>query len=99
MSFSGTYAHTFLIALDQTGAAVLFNRNDATISSLCHLQLETDAGNADAAAKHATLNLHPWQVWFLRHVGAGLEWKWPGHCARAAAADIARAESTKAILS
>ena len=46
MSFAGTYVHTFLIALDQTGAAALLNRNDATISSLCHLQLETDAGNA-----------------------------------------------------
>lgn len=98
MGFAKTYAHTLLIALDDLGAAVFFNRNDVTISSLCWLQRAADAGDPDRAAKLATLALRPWQHGFLRRVGAGLEWISAGHCVRARDADMARGKSMAGLL-
>lgn len=99
MTWTKTYTHTIAIGLDDLGAAVLFNRNDITISSLCWMQRTADAGDPNVSAKLATLDLRPWQHGFLRRVGAGLEWIRPGHCDRARRADQARGKSMAVLLS
>lgn len=99
MSFQRTYVHTVLVAIDQTAAAVLFNRDDVTISSLCGLVRRMDAGNHTADfTLHVALQLRPWQIGFLRFTGTALEKFWPGHCEGAISSDVARGARAQAIL-
>lgn len=99
MSFRRTYVHTVLVAIDQTGAAVLFNRDDITISSLCGLTRRMDKG--DKVARNLIylgLALRDWQIGFCRITGRALEWLSPGHCEGAIASDIQRGRSALTIL-
>ena len=98
MTWTKTYTHTIAIGLDDLGAAVLFNRNDITISSLCWMQRQADEGDPKVTAKLATLGLRPWQHGFLRNVGDMLEAIRPGHCDRARLADMARGGRMQALL-
>jgi hypothetical protein len=98
MSWARTYSHTIAIAIDDMGAALFFNRNDITISSLCWLQRTADNGDPNICARLASLYLRTWQHSFLRHVGDALEWLSPGHCERARIADRARGRSMDALL-
>lgn len=99
MSFQRTYVHTVLVAIDQTAAAVLFNRDDVTISSLCGLVRRMDAGiHVAGFTLRVALGLRPWQLGFLRLTGTALEKFWPGHCEAAIKADIARGERAQTIL-
>ncbi len=98
MSFSQTYLHTVLVAIDDLGASVLFDLDDTTISALCGVQRRSDAGDAQATGALATLGLRPWQHAFLRAVGRLLEWIRPGHCERAIGADILRGQAMVALL-
>ena len=99
MSFQRSYVHTVLVAIDQLGAALLFNRDDTTISSLCGLTRRMDRG--DKAARnliYLRLALRDWQIGFLRTTGRALERFWPGHCEAAIKADIQRGQRVLAIL-
>ena len=98
MAWTRTYLHTLAVAIDDAAAAVLFNRDDVTISSLCGLYRRSRAGDARAAAVLAAMGLKGWQRTFLRLVGDGLERILPGHCARAIAADILRGQAMVALL-
>ena len=98
MSFERTYAHTLLIALDDLGAAILFNRDDLCVSSLCGLQRRADSGDVPALAAVLSLGLRPWQASLLRRIGAGLEWLSPGHCEASIAGDIERGDAMRSLL-
>ena len=98
MSFSQTWIHTVLVAIDDLGASVLFDLDDTTISALCGVQRRSDAGDSQATGALATLGLRRWQQAFLRAVGRLLEWIKPGHCERAIAADLARGRTMRGIL-
>lgn len=87
MSWDQTYSHTFLIALDEWGAAVFFNRLGLTISTLACLVRD---------GKDGPLKLSPWQRSFLRWLGPRLT---TAHCAAALKADLARAQVNVALLS
>ena len=82
MSWEQSYSHTVLIAVDRLGAALLFNEPDITISSLCWVV------RSGTPAQNAALKLYGWQKSALQLVGDGLEYFWPGHCARARTSDI-----------
>lgn len=85
MSFDNTYVHNVLIGLDQLGAAILFNRNDLTISTMCDMVLKGD---------DAPLELHGWQRAFLKWLGPVLNKIQADHCGQARLGDEARANST-----
>lgn len=93
MSWDKTYPHTVLIAVDQFAAAVIFNRPDLTVSTMCWM---VRSGN------DASLKLAGWQRLSLTLIGDGLEKFWPGHCASASQGDLDRAqltvESLKAVI-
>lgn len=93
MSWSGTWSHDVLIGLDCFGAAVFFGRSDTTISGLCYVVRQADAGAPGWQQKLDSLKLRPWQISALRHIGDSLEYFWPGHCAEAATADMQRGKS------
>ncbi len=98
MTWARTYTHTLAVALDDLGAAILFDLDDTTISALCGVQRRSDAGDARATAALDTLRLKPWQHAFLRAVGRGLERIRPGHCQRAIVADLARGKTMRGLL-
>lgn len=98
MSWDRTYSHNVLIAVDQLGAAVIFNRLDVTISSLCRVVQLADGGDAKFQATLASLKFAPWQVGFLRRTARALEWIQPGHCEAARLADIDRAKAMDTLL-
>lgn len=114
MSFQRTYLHTALVALDDFGAAVFFNRDDVTISSLCGLVRRFDVKrsatsanpgvSAQALSQSAAnallrlMGLRDWQISALRVIGAGLELIRSGHCERAIAADIQRSQQAVTLL-
>jgi hypothetical protein len=89
VSFKKTYLHTLLVALDQFGAAVFFNRADLTVSAMCWL-----------VRKGRTEDLRPgrWQTWLLVHIGNVLEWVQPGHLEAARVGDLIRANSVRLML-
>ena len=89
MSFSKTYTHTVLIGLDQFGAAVIFNRNDLTISTMCDMVMK---GN------DASLELHGWQRAFLKMLGPRLNRIQADHCGQARLGDEQRAKLTLQVL-
>lgn len=98
MSWGNTYSHTVLISLDQLAAAVFFGRNEVCVSSLCRLVQNADAGIGDFPARLASLNLKPWQLKFLRWLAPKLDDIEPAHCELSRQGDLARAESTKTLL-
>ena len=79
-----------MISVDEFGAALLFNRADTTISSMCRL---AQLGQLDR------IKANRWQAWILTHLAPILDWIQADHCAKALAGDIERAKSTIAILS
>ncbi len=89
MSWSATYSHTLAIAFDDLAAAVLFNRDDLTVSSLCRLaQLD----------RLAPLKLCAWQVAVLKRLASILDRIQAHHCERARLGDIARGNAMAALL-
>jgi hypothetical protein len=89
MSWDRTYSHTVLIAIDQFAAAIIFNRPDLTVSTMCWMVMTgNDAG----------LKLSPWQRWILVKLGPLLNKVQTNHCKAARDGDYARAESTLAML-
>jgi hypothetical protein len=86
MSWSKTYTHTLLIALDQFAAAIIFNRPDLTISTLCWL---VRPGNTDK-----DLKLYVWQRWALVKLGPILDKIQANHCEQAKDGDRHRAWGT-----
>lgn len=82
--------HNTLVAFDMWCAAVFFNVDDVTVSSLC--------GLARRGPLPTQLKFAAWQVKALGLIGAGLEFFWPGHCEEAIASDIARGSSAAALL-
>lgn len=90
-NLSQTYLRTAAVGFDEFVAALLLDRNDLTISSACGL-----VRRGPAAA--APMQLHEWQVVFLRVVGAALDYFFPGHCEGAIRSDISRANSSLMIL-
>lgn len=85
MAWDTTYTHTVLIGLDQLGAALLFNRNDLTISTMCDMVMTGD---------DASLKLSGWQRAFLKWLGPVLNKIQADHCAGARDGDRDRANST-----
>ncbi len=98
MSWSKTYAHNVLIGLDCLGAALFFNKNDVTISSMCRIVQLYDAKAQSSAWQLRILNLHPVQVTILRWLAAFLDDLQKNHCALAVQGDLQRAESVKKLL-
>ena len=88
--WSRTYSHTLLIALDDFGAAIIFNRPDLTISTLCYLVVN---------GKDASLKLWRWQTAVLKWLGPWLDRIQKDHMALAREGDSERAQSTIDLLS
>jgi hypothetical protein len=86
MSWSDTYSHEFLLALDLWAAAVFFNRPGITISSMSGLVRDR---------KDAPLELHGWQIAFLLWLAPRLSKR---HTDAARAADMARARFVEELL-
>lgn len=89
MAWDKTYSHNVLIAADQFGAAVLFNRPDLTISTMCWMVME---------GQDASLKLNAVQRGFLNWLGPKLNKIQADHCATARQGDIDRARLTLAAL-
>lgn len=98
MSWDRTYSHNALIAVDQFAAALIFNRPDLTISSLCRVVQLADAGDAKYVAVLAGLKFSNWQVGFLSVTARVLERIQAGHCEAARLGDLARTQSAASIL-
>lgn len=90
MSWDRTYTHTLAIAVDQLGAAVIFNRPDLTISTLCWIVMSGDP---------QPLKLAPWQTWMLARLGPILNRIQENHCVQAREGDAQRAQATLLLLS
>lgn len=86
MSWDRTYSHNVLIALDSFAAALVFNRPDLTISTMCDMV-------RNPMGRHV-LKLSTWQLWSLQRLGPILDWIQKGHCKLARQGDIDRANST-----
>jgi hypothetical protein len=91
MSWSDTYTHTIALAADFFGAALFWNQQDITISSLCWMACTNDP-------RLAGLTLYKWQTWLLLKIGPLLNDIQTNHMALARAADVARAERVLALL-
>jgi hypothetical protein len=76
MTWTNTYSHTFLLALDLWAAAVFFNRPRVTISTMACLVHD---------GKDAPLELQEWQRSFLRWLAPKLS---TAHCRGALQSDI-----------
>jgi hypothetical protein len=92
-----TYIYTILLGLDRFAAAILFNRADITISALCWV-VRYAPTDPIAAIAYDKLKFNRWQVWFLIHCAAMLEWMSAGHCARARETDVDTAADTRDLL-
>jgi hypothetical protein len=90
---NATYVRTQFLELDRAVAALVFNRQDITVSGLCWL-----VRTYPAVKVTERVPLHGWQLTLLRWIGNGLEHFWPGHCAGARDNDIVRANTTIANL-
>lgn len=101
MAWGNTYAYRVLIGLDRLGAALLFNRNDITISTLCGLVQLADSARPDR--KHAfrlvlSFGLHPVQLWLLRQLSYVLDKIQADHCQLAIGGDVQTAQSIVTML-
>jgi len=87
MSWSSTYSHAIVIALDMLGSVLLWtNRGaDVTVSSMCGLELRKTHTDAPYSKR---------LVW----LGRLLNWSEPGHCEAAIRSDLARLEVARALL-
>lgn len=85
MSWDKTYSHNLLLALDMYAAAVVFNRPDLTISTMCWMV---------ATGNDQSLKLWKWQRAILIWLGPKLDKIQANHCKEAAYADRSRAWST-----
>lgn len=103
------YWLTLLLALDRFGAALLFNRPDLTISTLCWMVLTVEGSRRNPVSPTPPLLMvawgmlraidpYPWQCVVLRLIGRGLEWLSPGHCNRARVSDMALLIATAQLL-
>lgn len=92
-----TYFKRFWRGFDRFGAAVIYNIEDVTISSLCWVVLNADT-NITAKKALVTLRLAPWQHATLKWIGHGLEFFWPGHCEGARISDIGVSENIQELL-
>lgn len=88
------YWIVLLLALDRFGAAIVFNRPDITISTLCWIVLYATQGDPIAVEALTILNLYGWQHWILKQIASGLEWMFPGHCIQSRATDLETSQST-----
>ena len=98
MSFSNTYVHNILIGLDDFGAALLFNRTDCTISTMCRIVQLANTKAAGGAWALGALKLHKWQLVFLNWLAPFLDDLQTNHCALALQGDLQRANSTQSLL-
>lgn len=101
MAWGGTYAYRVLIGLDRLGAALLFNRNDITISTLCGLVQLADSARPDrrkAFRLVLSFGLHPVQLWLLRQLTYVLDKIQRNHCQLAICGDVQTAQSIVAML-
>lgn len=98
MSWSNTYSHNLLYALDIVGAVVFWNQADVTISALCRLVQLADSEGAPWTYRLGGLKLYGWQTWVLRHLAPILNKIQANHCELARQADLARAEHIKSLL-
>lgn len=92
MSWSKTYTHTLAIAADMLGSAIVWNKPDVCISSLCCIVRYRDRGNAyqKLRARQHLRKFAPWQISALRAIGNALEWLDKGHCEASRRADLSR---------
>lgn len=99
MSFSRTYAHNVLVAVDSFLAALFFNRPDLTISALCGIVLraKVDGGEWQWRVERV-LKFNRWQIWILRGIGYALNLTFRNHCEAARVSDLTRAASTLKLL-
>lgn len=99
MSWSQTYSHALLYAVDTFGAVAFFNRpGGVTISSLArivHLASEDAGYNGVWKARVASLKLWGWQQRFLLWLEPRLG---EAHCEGARMADIFRAHGVMDLL-
>lgn len=96
MAWGGTYAYRVLIGLDRWGAALLFNRNDITISTLCGLVQLADSAQPErkkAFRLVLSFGLHPVQMWLLRQLSYVLDKIQTNHCQLAIQGDLETAQS------
>lgn len=101
MAWGGTYAYRVLIGLDRLGAALLFNRNDITISTLCGLVQLADSARPDrrkAFRLVLSFGLHPVQLWLLRQLTYVLDKIQHNHCQLAISGDVQTAKSIVSML-
>jgi hypothetical protein len=101
MAWGGTYSYRVLIGLDRLGAALLFNRNDITISTLCGLVQLADSARPDRKAAFRlvlSFGLHPVQLWLLRQLGYVLDKIQTNHCLLAIQGDVETSQSIVAML-
>jgi hypothetical protein len=98
MSWDKTYSHNLLIALDQFGAAVIFNHPDLTISTLCRIVQLADDRVEDFPARLESLRLSRWQLRFLRWLAPKLDQVQSSHCELSRRGDLQRADSTSKLL-
>lgn len=89
MAWDRSYSHTVLMALDQFGGAILFNRPDLTISAMCWMV---------ANDKETPLKLWGWQRFVLACLGALLNRIQTNHMELAREGDQERARSTLEML-
>ena len=88
----GTYIYVLLLALDRVAAAILLNRPDVCISTLCWA-VHFAATDWRATAALEAMNLYGWQRAFLSRIAAALEWIQPGHCVQSRQSDIETARN------
>lgn len=96
MAWGGTYSYRVLIGLDRLGAAVFFNRNDITISTLCGLVQLADSARPDrkrAFRLVLSFGLRPVQLWLLRQLTYVLDKIQHNHCQLAVQGDLQTAQS------
>lgn len=89
MAWDKTYSHNLLIALDQFAAAVIFNRPDLTISTMCWMVHN---------GKCAELKLSAWQHAFLMWLGPLLNKVQTNHMELSRQGDYERAQNTVVML-
>lgn len=93
MSWENTYSRSVCIGIDRFYSALLFNEPDMTISSLCWL-----VRNRFTEGVREEVKLYNWQIRVLWHIGAGLEFFFPGHIAVARSNDIKASSRARRVL-
>lgn len=97
MSWSGTYSHNVLLAIDELGAMLFWNQPDITISSMCGIVMNADQ-HVEWVPNLLALKLYGWQLAILRWLGPRLNQIQANHCQGAILADQQRAQVVMKIL-